>query len=64
MRNINEHPITADEVTRVLETMYQVNPPGTPPHQVLVGGVNDLIRQHILDYLQKPENMAALLEAL
>ena len=48
MRNIRQYPITREEVCEVLQKIPMDNPPGTPPGQMKIGGLNDLIRQGII----------------
>jgi hypothetical protein len=64
MRNVAEYPVTADEVMRLLESIPQVNPPGTPPEELRIGGIDDMVRRHIIDYFRQQPNMDALLQAM
>ena len=61
MRWLSKYPITAHEVREILESIPQVNPPGTPPAELRIGGINDLIRRLLLAYFEDEEHMALLL---
>lgn len=61
MRNLAQYPVTVGEIVDVLESIPQVNPPGTPPSQLRIGGINDLIRRGIIEHFKDGENMASLL---
>lgn len=62
MRWLKQYPITAEEVMASLESIPEVNPPGTPPHERRIGGIDDLVRRKIIEYFQQPGNMNTLLE--
>ena len=63
MRNISQYPITADEVLRVLNKIPEVNPEGTPPSRLMIGGINDMIRRGIIAFLSQDDHMAELLDS-
>lgn len=63
MRNTAQYPITADEIVAVLNKIPEVNPPGIDGSAMMIGGVDDMIRQGIIAYLTQPDNMARLLES-
>lgn len=64
MRWLAKYPITAEEVMASLESIPQVNPPGTPPGEMKIGGIEDHVRRQIIEYFKNPANMDALLEAM
>lgn len=64
MRWLTKYPITAEEVMQSLESIPQINPPGTPPRELRIGGVQDTVRARIIDYFRNQDNMDALLEAI
>lgn len=64
MRNTAQYPVTSAEVLEVLEKIPQVNPPGTEPRAMMIGGLNDMIRRQIIEHFRKPANMDALLGEL
>jgi hypothetical protein len=64
MRNIREYPITREEVLEVLEKIPMDNPPGTPPMEMMIGGLNDSIRDHVITIVKHdPEIMSKILRA-
>ncbi len=64
MRWLKKYPITAEEVMEVLEKIPQVNPPGTAPSAMMIGGLNDTIRRGIIEHFKDPENMTTILSQL
>lgn len=62
MRNLREYPVTEQEVLEVLAKIPQDNPPGAT--QIMVGGLNDMIRYEIIQFFLQPENMTKLLERM
>lgn len=62
MRNLIAYPITETEVLETIAAIPEENPPGTPPCQLRIGGLNDLIRRGIIDVCSCETVMKMILE--